>query len=272
MGKIISNGIVLGNGNEKTFPANKIPYDNTTSKLSSTDVQHAIDELKSSSVDASKLTGTIDLDRLPQGALERCVIVADDTARFKLTKSNIQTGDTVKVTSTSKMYFVVDDSKLNSEAGYEVYTAGSATSVPWSGVTGKPNYAGSSSAGGSATSAVKLDTATAGSATQPVYFKDGKPVATTYTLGKSVPSDAKFTDTTYGTGNASTAGLTKLYTGTGTATDGTMTQNAIKSALDGKLSTSGGKISGNLEVTGTVKVGACTLQYDSTNKCVNFVF
>ena len=57
------------------------------------------------------------------------------------------------------------------------------------------NYAGSSSVGGSAISAVKLDTATAGSASQPVYFSGGKPVACTYTLEKSVPSDAKFTDT-----------------------------------------------------------------------------
>ena len=57
------------------------------------------------------------------------------------------------------------------------------------------NYAGSSSAGGSATSAVKLDTSSAGSATQPVYFSGGKPVACTYTLGKSVPSNAVFTDT-----------------------------------------------------------------------------
>lgn len=40
------------------------------------------------------------------------------------------------------------------------------------------------------------------------------------------------------TGSSSTAGLTKLYTGTGTATDGTMTQNAIKSALDGKANSS----------------------------------
>ena len=47
------------------------------------------------------------------------------------------------------------------------------------------SYAGSSSAGGSATSAVKLDSS-AGSATQPVYFSDGKPVACTYTLGKKV--------------------------------------------------------------------------------------
>ena len=57
-------------------------------------------------------------------------------------------------------------------------------------------YAGSATAGGSATSAVKLDTS-AGSATQPVYFSGGKPVATTYTLAASVPSDAQFTDTTY---------------------------------------------------------------------------
>ena len=46
------------------------------------------------------------------------------------------------------------------------------------------------------------------------------------------------TNTTYSTGTASTSGLTKLYTGTGTATDGTMNQAAIKSALDGKSDSS----------------------------------
>lgn len=49
-------------------------------------------------------------------------------------------------------------------------------------------------AAGSADSATKLSSS-AGSATQPVYFSDGKPVATTYTLGKSVPASAVFTDT-----------------------------------------------------------------------------
>ena len=91
------------------------------------------------SLDASKLTGTINIDRLPAGALERCVIVADDTARFKLTTTDVQKGDTVKVTATKMMYFVIDDSKLSTEDGYTVYTAGTATSVPWSGVTGKPS-------------------------------------------------------------------------------------------------------------------------------------
>lgn len=56
------------------------------------------------------------------------------------------------------------------------------------------SYAGSSSVGGAATSANKINT-DAGSATQPVYFKDGIPKATTYTLGKSVPASAVFTDT-----------------------------------------------------------------------------
>ena len=45
----------------------------------------------------------------------------------------------------------------------------------------------------------------AGSATQPVYFSGGKPTACTYTLGKSVPSDAVFTDHTYSNMTAATA-------------------------------------------------------------------
>ena len=71
-----------------------------------------------------------------------------------------------------------------------------------SGVTLNPstntiaaNISGSSaSCTGNAATATKLATS-AGSATQPVYYSDGKPVSCTYTLGKSVPSDAVFTDT-----------------------------------------------------------------------------
>ena len=67
------------------------------------------------------------------------------------------------------------------------------------------NYAGSGSAGGSANSAVKLDTATAGSATKPVYISGGKPVACTHSLGKDVPANAVFTDHTYAKMTAATA-------------------------------------------------------------------
>lgn len=132
---------------------------------------------------------------------------------------------------------------------------------------------------GSASSAAAL-TSNAGSSTQPVYFSGGKPVACSYTLGKSVPADALFTDHTYGNmkgatsssagsaglvpapnigdqlkflradgtwvippnnsysvGTSSYSGITKLYTETGSATDGTMTQNAITTALNGKSAT-----------------------------------
>ena len=91
------------------------------------------------SLDASKITsGTIDIARLPKSALERLVVVEDDIARLALTTATVQVGDTVKVISTGKMYLIKDDTKLNTNDGYEEYTAGSASSVPWSGVTGKP--------------------------------------------------------------------------------------------------------------------------------------
>lgn len=90
--------------------------------------------------DASKIaSGTISIDRLPKAALERLIVVADDTARFALTTATAQSGDTVKVKSTGKMYLIKDESKLNSEDGYEPYTASQTSSVPWSGVTGKPS-------------------------------------------------------------------------------------------------------------------------------------
>ena len=112
-------------------------------------------------IDASKITsGIIDLARLPAGALERLVTVADQTARFALTTADVQLGDTVKQLDTGVMYLVVDTSKLGQAAGYVEYTAGSAASVPWSGVTGKPSsYTPSSHAHGNLTNDGKLSTA-----------------------------------------------------------------------------------------------------------------
>lgn len=96
---------------------------------------------------ATGIDGIIPLANLPQGALERLVVVANDAARFALTTAQVQAGDTVKVTELGKMYFVVDDTKLNVEAGYSEYSAGTATSakyadtagsVDWNNVKGKP--------------------------------------------------------------------------------------------------------------------------------------
>lgn len=135
---VTNNLTVNVTGNAAT--ASSVAWGNITGKPSTyTPSAHNHNDSTITSLNASKLFGTIDIARLPHGALERLVIVEDDTARFKLTTADIQLGDTVKVTKTEKMYYVVDESKLSSEAGYSVYTAGTATSVPWSGITGKPS-------------------------------------------------------------------------------------------------------------------------------------
>ncbi len=87
------------------------------------------------SLDAS---GFVPLTQLPPSAIERLIIVANQTARFALTTATVQNGDTVKQTDTNIMYYVKDDTNLSNSTGYEDYKASTAASVPWSGVTGTP--------------------------------------------------------------------------------------------------------------------------------------
>lgn len=127
------------------------------------------------------------------------------------------------------------------------------------------NYAGSSSSGGSANSAVKLDSS-AGSATQPVYFSGGKPVATTYTLGKSVPADAVFTDT-------NTHYASKNVVGSATATSNTTAAltngNVYLNSVENGAVTSAHKISGSgattvtTDASGNIVVNSTNTTYSS---------
>ena len=128
-----------------------------------------------------------------------------------------------------------------------------ARGLNWSELTGKPNYAGSNSVGGAATSANKLNTnagsttlpvyfsngvpvacstnlavnitgnaasatkltSNAGSATQPIYFKDGKPVTTTYSLNATVKAGTSNRVAFYsGNNEISSASSLKYYTAT----------------------------------------------------------
>ena len=170
-------------------------------------------------IDASKITsGTISIDRLPAGALERLVTVKDQKAMYALTTDTVQLGDTVKRLDTGMMYIVVDTANLSNEKGYMEYTAGSASSVPWSGVTGKPStftpsahthtiaqitdisnasvkHATSADSATTATTATKLGSATVGSLTKGIYLNSGTPTACSYSLGMDVPAGSKLTDT-----------------------------------------------------------------------------
>ena len=86
-------------------------------------------------LDANSL---IPIAQIPPAALERLVIVADETARFALTTATVQNGDTLSQTDTGLLYFVKDDTNLSNASGYAAYTAGAASSVAWSGITGIP--------------------------------------------------------------------------------------------------------------------------------------
>ena len=223
---VTNNLTVNVTGNAAT--ASSVAWGNVTGKPSTyAPSAHNHDDSTITSLNASKLFGTIDIARLPHGALERCVIVADDTARFALTTAKIQLGDTVKVNKTQKMYFVIDDSKLNSEAGYTVYTAGSATSVPWSGVTGKPT------------------TFTPSSHTHPYLSAlsvSGKTI--TYTKGDGTTGTITTQDTW--------RGIQNNLTSTSTTDSLSAAQGKIlKGLVDGKLSLSGGTMTGNISYKGS---------------------
>lgn len=94
-----------------------------------------------------------------------------------------------------------------------------------------------------AAAASKLaNTEAIGGATQPVYFTaSGVPAATTYSLAKSVPADAVFTDTTYEAATQSAAGLMSAADKTkldGIATGAEVNQNAFSSITVGSSTVS----------------------------------
>lgn len=97
------------------------------------------------SFDASKITsGTLNADRLPEipiskipaAAMERLYVVESQSAAMSLT---IQEGDVVQIGSGGPMYFCVSESASTFATKFKEFTAGSATSVPWSGVLNKPS-------------------------------------------------------------------------------------------------------------------------------------
>ena len=164
------------------------------------DSNKAVNVTIPSTFDASAITsGTFDIDRIPKGALERLIHVANQAARYALTTDDVQLGDTVQQDDTGVMYIVVNILALDSALGYQEYTAGTAASVPWSGVTNKP---------ASYTPAAHTHTQADITGTIDADTVDG------HTVGTNVPSDAVFTDTVYTppTYTAKTLGLYKVAT------------------------------------------------------------
>lgn len=173
-------------------------------------------------IDASKITsGTINADRLPEipiskipaAAMERLYVVESQSAAMSLT---IQEGDVVQIGSGGPMYFCVSESASTFATKFKEFTAGSATSVPWSGVTNAPtklsqftNDSGFTTNKGTVTS-VAMSVPTGLSISGSPITASGT-LALSYTSGFSIPSTAKQTnwDTAYEWGDHASAGYVK---------------------------------------------------------------
>ena len=174
------------------------------------------------SFDASKITsGTLNADRLPEipiskipaAAMERLYVVESQSAAMSLT---IQEGDVVQIGSGGPMYFCVSESASTFATKFKEFTAGSATSVPWSGVTNAPtklsqftNDSGFTTNKGTVTS-VAMSVPTGLSISGSPITASGT-LALSYTSGFSIPSTAKQTnwDTAYEWGDHASAGYVK---------------------------------------------------------------
>lgn len=172
--------------------------------------------------DASKITsGTINADRLPEipiskipaAAMERLYVVESQSAAMSLT---IQKGDVVQIGSGGPMYFCVSESASTFATKFKEFTAGSATRVPWSGVTNAPtklsqftNDSGFTTNKGTVTS-VAMSVPTGLSISGSPITASGT-LALSYTSGFSIPSTAKQTnwDTAYEWGDHASAGYVK---------------------------------------------------------------
>lgn len=142
-------------------------------------------------IDATAVTGVLPANTIPAAALERVITVANKAARLALTTSQVQLGDTVYQADTKIMYMVVDEAKLNQEAGYQEYQAGTASKLGTTTV-------GSTSKGIYLNAGVAIPmSATVGAANRPVYMNAGTITQGAHTIDKDVPANAVFTDTTY---------------------------------------------------------------------------
>ena len=281
---------------------------------------------KEGSASLSKLASTITLGAgdaatiLQNGSTyQQKIEIIDNSTSGDAVFGFYQSGDSGK--NFNKLMTINDDGNVvaNKFTGALAGNASSASSVPWSGVSGKPstfppsthnhpasqitglptklpnpyaltvkgngallntydgsgakeinitpaeigaatsghthNYAGSSSAGGAANSANMLN-ANAGSSTQPVYFSGGKPVACAYTLGKSVPSNAVFTDTNtwrpVQNNLTSTSTTDSLSANQGRILKGLIDSKAPSSHTHSYLPLSGGTLTGRLTANGRI--------------------
>lgn len=190
------------------FAKIKLAITNLISHISNSSNPH---DVTKSQVGLGNVDNTSDINKPISTATQTALDTKQNTitgGASTITSSNLTSGRVLTSNNSGK---VVASDVTSTELGYlDGVTANVQTQLNSKANSSHThNYAGSSSAGGAATSADKLNT-NAGSSSQPVYFKNGVPVSTSYTLGANVPSGAKFTDTTYEAATLTSPGLMSI--------------------------------------------------------------
>lgn len=156
------------------------------------------------------------------------------TIRGELTSANVTTalgytpvnkaGDTMTGQLTIQGSAASKPLKVRGICGYDGSSAEDALYLNYGNTTADTVFFGNTGGGAissngtqysgnaaTATTATKLGTSTVGGTTTPIYLNAGVPTALSYTIAKSVPSNAVFTDTTYSAGDNMTLSSTTFY-------------------------------------------------------------
>lgn len=215
--------------------------------------------------DASKITsGTLNADRLPEipiskipaAALERLYVVESQSAAMSLT---IQEGDVVQIGSGGPMYFCVSESASTFATKFKMFTAGTASSVPWSGVTNAPTKLSQFTNDSDFITSIPVATSSAYGGIQIGYTASGKNYAVKLSNGKAyvnVPwtdTNTNYYPTTFTWANGTTAGPTGSLTGSGMST---VSFGAIPSAsaTQSGVVTTGDQTFGGIKTIDTINV------------------
>ena len=143
----------------------------------------------------------------------------------KVSGKGLSTKDYTEAEKT-KLAGIAEGAQVNSITGIK---GGAETTYRTGNVNLTPANIGALASNANAVSASKLNnTSIIGSATQPVYFTaSGIPAPCTYTLGKSVPADAKFTDTNTHYNTGLKVGASATATANAAASNGNVYLNVL---------------------------------------------
>lgn len=222
------------------FPTSMPASDVSSWAKASTKPSYSYSEITGTIDATSKLSGVIPAANLP-GYVDDVIEGYYSSSKFYKTKNSDSTYGTEIAGEAGKIYTDLNTNKIYRWSGSafavisDTIALGETSSTAYRGDRGKVAYDHSQETGNPhGTTKSDLGLGSVENKSSATIRGELTKANVTTALGYTPPT----TNTTYPVGSATATGTTKLYSGIGTNTDGTMTQSAITSALSGKASSS----------------------------------